>query len=136
MTTSDAALSLTPSARARRAGWILSGLLGAFFVMGAGFALSANPEALKGTVELGWPPSLVPVLGTLELVLVVLYLVPRTAVLGAVLWTGFFGGAVATHLRLEQPLFTQVLMPVYVATLLWVALWLRDERVRRMLAKP
>jgi hypothetical protein len=62
----------------------------------------------------------------------VLYLVPRTAILGAVLWTGFLGGAVATHVRLGNPWATHVLSPIYVAVLLWGALWLRDRRLRHV----
>ena len=58
--------------------------------------------------------------------------IPRTAALGAVLWTGYFGGAVATHLRLDQPLLTQVLVPVYAATVVWLGLYLRDARVRAL----
>jgi hypothetical protein len=69
----------------------------------------------------------------------VLYLVPRTAPLGAVLWTGYLGGAIATHLRLDNPLFSHVLFPIYVAALLWGGLYLRDARVRdlaRSLSRP
>jgi hypothetical protein len=58
---------------------------------------------------------------------------PRTSVLGAVLWTGYLGGAIATHVRLENPLFTHVLFPIYVALLLWGGLWLRDRRLRGLL---
>lgn len=63
----------------------------------------------------------------------ILYLVPRTAVLGAVLWTGYLGGAIATHVRVGSPLFSHVLFPIYVAAFLWIGLWLRDWRVRAML---
>ena len=72
-------------------------------------------------------------LGIVQLVCLAFYLVPRTAVLGAVLWTGYLGGAVATHVRIGHPLFSHVLFPVYVAVLLWVGLWLRDERLRTVL---
>ena len=73
-------------------------------------------------------------LGILQLVLLALYLVPRTALLGAVLWTGYLGGAVATHVRVGNPLVSHVLFPVYVAALLWGGLWLRDRRTRALLA--
>jgi hypothetical protein len=63
-----------------------------------------------------------------------LYLVPRTAIVGAVLWTGYLGGAIATHLRVNDPLLTHTLFPTYVAALLWGGLWLRDRRVRALTA--
>jgi hypothetical protein len=66
-------------------------------------------------------------------VCLVVYLIPRTAVLGAILWTGYLGGAIATHVRVGNPLFSHLLFPVYVAALLWAGLWLRDERVRAVL---
>lgn len=88
--------------------------------------------AVEGTVQLGYPPGVVVWLGVIQLVCLGLYLVPRTAPIGAVLWTGYLGGAIATHVRLENPLFSHTLFPVYVALLLWLPLYLRDERVRRL----
>ena len=72
-------------------------------------------------------------LGVLQLLCLGLYLLPQTSVLGAVLWTGYLGGAVATHVRLGNPLFSHSLFPVYVGGLLWLGLWLRDVRVRQVL---
>jgi hypothetical protein len=83
-------------------------------------------------VQLGWQPHHLPILGALSLACLALSLVPRTAVLGAVLWTGYLGGAVATHLRLDHPLASHTLFPVYVAALLWGGLYLRDARVRAL----
>ena len=71
-----------------------------------------------------------PVLGAIELVCLTLYLIPRTAPLGAVLWTGYLGGAIATHLRIDNPLFSHILFPIYVAAFIWGGLYLRDARVR------
>ena len=68
-------------------------------------------------------------LGVLELVCLALYLLPQTAVFGALLWTGYLGGAVASHVRIGNPMLTHVLFPIYVATLLWLGLWLRDARL-------
>ena len=85
---------------------------------------------MQGTVQLGYPESVVFGLGVVQLVCLVVYLVPRTAVLGAVLWTGYLGGAIATHVRLGNPLFSHVLFPVYVAAMLWLGLWLRDAQLR------
>ena len=73
-----------------------------------------------------------PGLGLLQLALLALYLAPRTSILGAVLWTGYLGGAVATHVRVGSPLATHILFPIYVAALLWLGLWLRDARVRAL----
>ncbi len=72
-------------------------------------------------------------IGLIQLVALVLYVVPRTAVLGAILWTGYLGGAVATHVRHGDPMFSHVLAPVYVAAVLWLGLWLRDRRVRELI---
>ena len=80
--------------------------------------------------SLGYKRNLALELGILELVLIAVYLFPRTAILGAVLWTGYLGGAIATHLRLDQPLFSHILFPIYVALPLWLGLWLRDARLR------
>lgn len=65
--------------------------------------------------------------------MLVIYLIPQTSVLGAILWTGYLGGAIATHVRVGSPLFTHVLFPIYVALLLWGGLWLRDDRLRVLL---
>jgi len=88
--------------------------------------------AIEGTTQLGYPASEVLWLGVLQVVLLVLYLVPRTSILGAILWTGYLGGAVATHVRLENRLFSHVLFPTYVGAMLWGALWLREPRLRAL----
>jgi hypothetical protein len=88
------------------------------------------PAVEQSFKTLGFRKNLALELGILELVLVLIYLFPRTAILGAVLWTGYLGGAIATHLRVGDPLFSHVLFPIYVAALLWGGLWLRDARLR------
>jgi hypothetical protein len=82
---------------------------------------------------LGYPSSLALAIGGLELVCLVLYVVPATSVLGAVVLTGYLGGAIATHLRVEDPLLTHVLFPVYVALFLWGGLFLREPRLRHLI---
>jgi hypothetical protein len=119
---------------ARWVGRLLSGITSLGLAAGAAMGIAGVPAAIEGAVQLGYAPHHVPVLALVELVCLILYLVPRTAVLGVVLMTGYFGGAVATHVRLEQSL-AEVLVPVYAATLLWVGLWLRDARVRAMLRR-
>jgi hypothetical protein len=94
--------------------------------------LLALPPAIEATTKLGYPASTLPLLGVLQLLFLATYLFPRTALIGAVLWTGYLGGAVATHLRVGDPVFSHVLFPVYVAALLWGGLWLRDGRVSAM----
>lgn len=117
-------------------GRVLSGLVVLFLAFDAAMKVARLPLALEGTSQLGYPVSVVPFLGIVQLVCLVLYLVPRTAVLGAILWTGYLGGAIATHVRLANPLFSHVLFPIYVAAFLWGGLWLRDSRVRALLGRP
>ena len=88
--------------------------------------------AVEGTTSLGYPDDSVVWIGAIELVCLVFYLVPRTAVLGALLMTGYLGGAVATHVRISSPLFTHTLFPIYVALLLWGGLYLREPRLRAL----
>ena len=97
---------------------------------------AAVTVAVEGTTQLGYPASVIVPIGIVQVVCLLLYVLPRTAVLGAVLWTGYLGGAIATHVRIGNPLFTFVLFPVYVAGLLWGGLWLRDRRVRALLSPP
>jgi len=113
-------------------GRVLGGIAVLFLLMDLTLKLMRVPAAIKGTGELGWPVSTIVPLGIIQLVLLAIYLIPRTAVLGAILWTGYLGGAVATHVRVGNPLFSHVLFPIYVALLLWGALWLRDARLRAL----
>ena len=117
---------------ARRTGLVLSGIAVLFLVFDAAFKFVGVKEAADATAQLEWPLHHMPLLGAIEVACLALYLVPRTAPLGALLWTGYLGGAIATHLRLDNPLFTHVLFPIYVAALLWGGLALRDARVRDM----
>jgi hypothetical protein len=115
-------------------GRVLSGLAVLFLLADAIGKLLRPPAVVSGTTELGWPASALLTLGILQLVCLAAYLIPRTAVFGAILWTGYLGGAIATHLRIGNPLFSHILFPVYVALLLWGGLWLRDQRVRGLVA--
>jgi hypothetical protein len=125
--------SHTDSRRTLWTGRVLSGLAVAFLIFdSAGKLLEVQP-VIDGTKELGYSPDVVFSLGVMLLSCVLTYLAPRTSVLGAVLLTGYLGGAVATHVRVENPLFTHVLFPTYVAALLWGGLMLRDPRLRAFL---
>jgi len=124
------------STRARRAGRILSGIAVLFLAVDLTFKFSTSKEIIEGTTQLGWAPHHLPIIGVLEIVCLLLYVIPRTAPLGAILWTGYLGGAIATHLRIDNPLFTHILFPIYVAAFIWGGLYLRDARVRGLLRAP
>ncbi len=116
-----------------RTGRVLSGLVVLFLLMDAGVKLVQAVPAMEATAQLGYPGSTVLPLGLLLLACTVLYVAPRTALLGAVLLTGYLGGAVASHVRVGNPLFSHTLFPVYLGVLLWGGLYLRDARVRALL---
>lgn len=90
-------------------------------------------EVVQGTLELGYAEHHIAIIGALGLISVLLYAFPRTSLLGAVMLTGYWGGAVATNLRMDLPLFSNILFPVYLAVLAWGALWLRDARLRNLI---
>jgi hypothetical protein len=112
------------------AGYGLTGVSALFFLMDAGMKLMQLPIVLQTTAQLGWPTSSVVPLGMILLVSTLLYIFPRTSILGAVLLTGYLGGAVATHARIDSPLFTHTLFGVYVGVILWAGLYLRDPVLR------
>lgn len=137
-------VSLTPTAyrmttssdgrspAARWAGRILTGLVIAFFLFDAAIKIFPNQQAIEGTLALGYQLHHLPIIGTLALCCLAVYAIPRTAPLGAILLTGYLGGALASQLRVDNPLFSHVLFPVYFAAILWTALYLRDPRVRAL----
>ena len=114
-------------------GRVLSGLVVAFMAMDITMKLMRLPIVETTGAQLGLPAGLGFTLGVLLLVCTALYVLPRTAVLGAILLTGYLGGAVATHVRAESPLFSHVLFGVYLGVALWAGLWLRDPRVRALI---
>lgn len=127
---------LAPSPPSRKlfwVSWLLSGLFIAFMLFDVGIKLSGMPIVAETQRALGWPVDLTLSLALLEAVLLALYLFPRTAVLGAILFTGLFGGTVATHLRIGNPLFSHVLFGVYLALFMWGGLYLREPRLRALI---
>ncbi|HEX4605182.1 MAG TPA: DoxX family protein [Candidatus Angelobacter sp.] len=124
-----------PSRKVIWAGRILSGLAILFLLVDAGFKLiKPLPEpAIKAFAQLGYSTSVAAGLGIVLLVCVAAYAIPRSAVLGAVLLTGYLGGAVASHLRVGDPWFSHILFPVYLGLFIWGGLFLRDEKVRALL---
>ena len=123
---------MSPTAR-RRTGNILSVLV-ILFLLFDSFGKFAKPrQVVEGTLRLGYPESLITVIGSILLVCTILYAIPRTAVLGAVLLTGYLGGAVASSLRIGAPLFSTTLFPIYFAALMWAGIYLREDRLREVL---
>ena len=121
------------SGRGRTIGWVLSGLVIAFLLMDATMKLLALPVVLETQAPLGFAGAgIARGLGVLLLVCTLLYAAPQTAVLGAILLTGYLGGAVVTHMRVGDPLFSHILFGVYIGVLLWLGLYLRDARVRAL----
>src|SRR4029450_1262705 len=123
----------TGSAPTRWAGPMLTGFVALFLTFDTVLKVLQLAPAIQGTTELGYPPGLVIVIGAIELACLVLYLVPQTSVLGALLLTGYLGGAIATHLRVGSPLLTHTLFPIYVALMIWGGLYLRESRLRELL---
>ena len=131
-----AATSAAVSTRRRVLGLTLSGLSVAFLLFDAGIKLVKIQAVTDSMAQLGYPDQLTRGIGVVELACLACYLIPRTATLGAVLLTGFLGGAISTHLRVQDPWLSHTLFPIYVAILLWGGLHLRDHRPRALLAAP
>jgi hypothetical protein len=113
-------------------GRIISGLVALFLLVDSVMKVMKAPVAVQGTIQLGYPESTVFGIGAVLLVSTLLYVIPRTAILGAILLTGYLGGAIATNVRVGNPLFSYVLFPVYVAVLIWGGLFLRDGQLRAL----
>ena len=128
------AQAVTGSRKAQWAGRLMSGLAILFLAFDALGKVLGLPPFIQGTTELGYAVSAVFGLGLVQSLCVALYGVPRTSVLGAILLTGWFGGAIATHVRVGSPLFSHTLFPVYVALLVWGGLYLRNARLRALLS--
>ncbi len=113
-------------------GRILSGVVSAFLLLDGTMKLFKPEVVVKATVELGYPESSIAGIGLALVVSTLLYVIRRTSVLGAILLTGYLGGAVATHVRVGAGPFN-VIFPIVFGAIVWCGLWLRNERVRRAL---
>lgn len=111
---------------------IMSGLVGLFMLFDSIFKFIQPAPVVEGTLELGYAQHHIAIIGLLGLLSAILYLIPRTTFLGAVLLTGYYGGVIATHIRMDAPLFSHTLFPVYLAVLMWGGIWLRYEKVRSL----
>lgn len=110
-------------------GRVISWLASAVFVMSALMKLKGGPELAEGMGHLGLPATMVTPLAILELTCVVVYLIPRTAVLGAILLAGYLGGAICTHWRVGDPVFVQILVGLFV----WLGIYLREPRLKALI---
>ena len=116
----------------RRVGWALSIVTILFMLFDSGAKLALESHVIAATTKIGYPVAAIQPIGVIALLCTILYAVPRTAILGAVLLTGFYGGAVASKIRIEDPLFSSILFGVYFGLIAWGGLYLRDERLRAL----
>lgn len=133
----EATLTAVPVPARTRTRWtarIVTGVPVLFLAFDVAIKLIGGPMVDEASAQMGLPADLAPIIGVLLLACLVLYVIPRTAVLGAVLMTGYLGGAVLAHLRVGNPLLSHTLFPIYVGALLWAGLYLRDARVRGLFA--
>jgi amino acid transporter len=114
-------------------GRILSGLAILFLAFDGITKVMKAPAVVQASAQMGYPLRLIPVIGIVLLVCTAVYAIPRTSILGAVLLTGYLGGAVEAQLRAGNPLFAETLFPVYFSVLIWGGLFLRDRRLRALL---
>jgi hypothetical protein len=128
-------LSIEPAHRSstlRKAGIVISVLVAAFLAFDAVGKLAAVPQVKEGTQALGFPPGQALIMGIVLAVCVVVYVIPRTAVLGALGITAYLGGAVTANMRVESPLLSHTLFAVYVGVLMWVGLAMRRPDLLRV----
>lgn len=130
MTNKSGTARLGAMTTTEKVGWAISGLLIAFLLVDGIMKLFKADTSIEATVDLGYPESTVLWIGLILTICTILYAIPRTAVLGAILLTGYFGGAVATAVRLEDPWLA---FPFAMGVLIWVGLALRDARTRAFL---
>jgi hypothetical protein len=123
-------------------GWGMTGLMVLFFLFDGLSKLALERHVVEATIMIGYPPDMIRPLGMVCLGCTILYAIPRTSIFGAILLTGYLGGAIASKLRIEDPLFSSVLFGIYFGILVWGGVYLRDERLRfliplrRRLARP
>jgi hypothetical protein len=115
-----------------RIGWVLSILTISFMLVDAAGKLVLETRVIEATTKIGYPVAAIRPIGVIALLCTILYAVPRTAVLGAILLTGYYGGAVASKIRIEDPLFSSILFAVYFGFVAWGGLYLRDGRLRAL----
>lgn len=115
------------------AGFIITGLVAAFLLMDAVVKFIQPAGIEENVLPLGYTMQQMVPVGIILLCCLAIYLIPQTAVLGAILLTGYLGGAVATHLRIGSPLFSSTLFPIYIGIFVWLGIFLRDKRLRELI---
>ena len=113
-------------------GRVMSGIISALLMLDASVKIFPVKAVIEGSAVLGYPVETMLPIGLTLLSCVILYLIPRTSVFGALLLTGYLGGAIATHVRVGNPLFSHILFPTYVATIVWGGLYLRNQKLRAL----
>ncbi|HMR58534.1 MAG: DoxX family protein [Cytophagales bacterium] len=121
-----------PTKTVRWISYSMSGLVIMFMLMDSIMKFVKPAEVIEGTLALGFTEDHLIIIGSLGLTSTLLYILPPTSILGAVLLTGYFGGAMATHVRLNNPLFTHILFTVYLGIFMWGGLWLRNTKLRAL----
>ncbi|HEX4302113.1 MAG TPA: DoxX family protein [Rhizomicrobium sp.] len=114
-------------------GRVFSALAILFFIMDFTLKFLNVPQVAQTMQQMGWPPGKSHLIAAILLICTALYAYPRTAILGAILLTGYLGGAIASHVRIDSPLFTHILFGVYLGLFVWGGLWLRDRRLRALI---
>jgi hypothetical protein len=123
----------TSTKKMKITGWVFS-VLAILLLLADGFAKLIKPEpVIQATLQLGYPESTITTIGVLAIICAIIYAIPRSAFLGAILLTGFLGGAIATHFRINNPLFSHTLFPVYILLFIWLGLYLRSASLRKLL---
>ena len=117
----------------RWTGWSMSALMIAFLLFDGASKLFLEQHVVEATTKIGYPESVIRPLGLICLVCTILYAIPRTSILGAILLTGYLGGAIASKMRIEDPIFSSVLFGVYFGLLVWGGLFFRDDRLRALI---
>jgi hypothetical protein len=118
---------------AQRTGWGMTGLMVAFLLFDSVSKLALEHHVVEATTKIGYPLDVIRPIGLICLVCTILYAIPRTSIFGAILLTGYLGGAIASKVRIEDPLFNSVLFGVYFAILVWGGLYLRDARLQALI---
>ena len=115
------------------AGWGMTGFMIAFLLFDSVSKLVLEHHVVEATTNIGYPLDVIRPLGVICLVCTILYAIPRTSIIGAILLTGYLGGAIASKVRIEDPLFSSILFGLYFGVLVWGGLYLRDERLRALI---
>jgi len=114
-------------------GRIMSGIAVLFMLFDSINKILKTPQVMQASVKLGYPENTIPIIGLILLVLTIIYIIPRTSIFGAILLTGYLGGAVASNLRIMNPLFSNTLFPIYFAVLVWGGIYLRDNFISQFI---